>query len=423
MKIVGQVFSRFSFFSRFNIFSRFLPFAGLGWLVIGHFCLFQINLQANDDPEMLFLTWQSNPQTSMTIQWLSSPDVKEEQVHFIGEEGAWQNAQATSFPLPEKAPYNLHRIELTQLRPGALYRFKIGSNGKEYKFRTIPSDPKATIRFAVGGDVYHDNPQFVTKTNQTVSRYQPMFVLLGGDLAYSYGLPFWKDKENIQRWFDWLKMWKEQMVTQEGLLIPLIPAIGNHEVKGGFNKTPGEARMFYALFPMPGPQGYNVLDFSPEMSIFMLDSGHTHPVYGLQTNWLSSNLESRTAKKHKFVFYHVPAYPAVRSFFDLKNKMIRDYWVPLFETHRISAAFEHHDHVYKRTHPLKNGKIDQEGVIYLGDGAWGVESARIPKKAEYLAKTASTRHFILVEVSPSKRHYWAISSEGLVIDFYTQVVP
>ena len=33
-------------------------------------------------------------------------------------------------------------------------------------------------------------------------------------------------------------------------------------------------------------------------------------------------------------------------------------------------VLEHHDHTFKRTHPLKGGHIDKYGVIYLG-GAGG----------------------------------------------------
>jgi hypothetical protein len=171
---------------------------------------------------------------------------------------------------------------------------------------------------------------------------------------------------------------------------------------------------------MPGPQGYNVLDFSDYMSIWLLDSGHTHAVHGQQTDWLRETLLQRKAVPHKFISYHVPAYPSVRSFNEKISPSIRRYWVPLFEKFGIVAAFEHHDHAYKRTYPLKNHKIDPTGVIYLGDGGWGVQKPRARPASDfrwYLAKSAPKRNFIVVTISPDEtRHFLAVDDNGDIID-------
>lgn len=170
---------------------------------------------------------------------------------------------------------------------------------------------------------------------------------------------------------------------------------------------------------MPGPQGYNVLDFGNYMSIFLLDSAHTHPIEGKQAEWLAKAMEHRKDVSNKFAVYHVPAYPSVRDMNQEYSTKIRNYWVPLFDKFHLTAAFEHHDHDYKRTHPLKDGKVDPAGVIYLGDGAWGVDHPREVQGLSqkwYLAHTLSARHFILMEVRPDHRHASSISSEGTLID-------
>ncbi len=58
---------------------------------------------------------------------------------------------------------------------------------------------------------------------------------------------------------------------------------------------------------MPGPQGYNVLDCGNYLSLLLLDSGHTHPVEGAQTDWLKQTLAARQHVSHVFPVYHVPA--------------------------------------------------------------------------------------------------------------------
>lgn len=176
---------------------------------------------------------------------------------------------------------------------------------------------------------------------------------------------------------------------------------------------------------MPGPQGYQVLDFGNYLSLIILDSGHTHPIPGAQTQWLYQTLKEREHIPHKFALYHVPAYPARRNYKGKISPVIRQQWVPIFEQFGLTAAFEHHDHVYKRSQLIRKGKVDSEGVLYLGDGGWGIrkcKSPKSPKKTWYLAKTAAAQHVIVVTIEPDHRHYAAIDRNGNFIDQYDQNV-
>jgi hypothetical protein len=263
--------------------------------------------------------------------------------------------------------------------------------------------------------------------NKVVAAQDPAFAVIGGDIAYSVTGRFGFAKDNMQRWLDWLAAWKKTMVAPDGRLIPLLPAIGNHEVKGGFGKTPEAAPFFYALFAMPGPQGYNVLDCGDYLALFLLDSGHTHPIDGEQAHWLYHALEARQGMPHKLAVYHVPAYPSVRAYNSDTSPQVREFWVPIFENFGLHAAFEHHDHAYKRSYPILNGRPDPKGVLYIGDGGWGVVHPRIPKKPGqlwYLAKTVQESNVILVTLLPgSKRTYKALDPLGHTIDEYQQPQP
>jgi acid phosphatase type 7 len=263
-----------------------------------------------------------------------------------------------------------------------------------------------------------------------------MFALIGGDLAYaadkfgilSEGMQSWMDwmlagmdvrPEKRLRWLEWLIAWKEYMITPEGRMIPIVPALGNHDVNGGFDKTPADASFFHTIFPLPGRRGYNVLDFGNYLTVVILDSGHTNPVGGKQTRWLYEALRERQFFPHKIALYHVPAYPSVRKFNGKTCSSIRHFWTPIFDRFGVHAAFEHHDHAYKRTYPLRAGKIDPSGTIFLGDGAWGVEHPRSPKNPDdvwYLAKSAPLRHFIRVTLTKESRQFTAIDSRGELID-------
>ena len=104
------------------------------------------------------------------------------------------------------------------------------------------------------------------------------------------------------------------MVTPQGYLVPVVAALGNHDLIGHFDQTPAQAAIFSALFPMPEKNIYNVLDFNSYLSIFILDSGHANPIGGQQASWL------RTALKHANV-YHIAwlsiMYPLILPFANL----------------------------------------------------------------------------------------------------------
>jgi hypothetical protein len=394
-------------------------------ILLFSFLLFSFSAAAGlYDPISVYLTWQRDPSTTMVVQWITGLDRTTDRIEYRKKsETDWKGVAGTHVQMPDKWPYLIHRVELEALEPKTVYEFRAGSDSKVFAFRTMPAEHSEPITFVVGGDIYHDGIQFVEQTNRQAAKLNPHFALLGGDIAYADDRKGANSKK-IPRWLEWLASWKNQMVTSDGLLIPMIAVIGNHDTFGRFNQTVEKAPYFYSFFAMPGPQGYNVLDFGRYLSIVILDSGHTHPISGKQTDWLRETLKNRTKIRHKFAIYHVSSYPSVRKFEGKHNAPIRHYWHPVFEEFGIQAVFEHHDHTYKRTFPIRNGKVDPKGVVYLGDGAWGVAKPRTPRKplsAWYLAKTASARHFIAVKVHPDgHRYFTAIDHQGMVIDEYTQ---
>jgi hypothetical protein len=409
------------------------------------FCLLSVGFSSADqfDPPAVYLTWRGDPATTMLIRWHSNKDENRSSdlMYQQLDESTWHSVQGSSHPMAH-SNRTIHLVELAGLTPNTKYRFRPGEDATEFKFQTMPATADAPIRFIVGGDMYGADKWFnrvnprdlfgvlgqgrysiLRETNRQAASQDPRFVVIGGDITYSNGKP-----DRFDRWYRWLAAWKEDMVTSDGLLIPLLPAIGNHEVRDNtyreewHSKTPYdpavEAPFFYSLFVHPDTLSYKAVDFRDYLSIILLDSGHTNFVRD-QNDWLSQTLESRSSYPHLFAAYHVPAYPSYRNPLGRIPTKLRKNWIPLFEKFGLDAAFEHHDHTYKRTHPIRNGKVHPEGVIYLGDGAWG--RLRSPKKARhrwYLAHTAKEFHFILVEIQGHRRTFSAINEEGELIDKY-----
>lgn len=371
-------------------------------------------LSAGIEEETLYLTWTNDPAHTMVVQWLSSDTQPQTLWLRSSEQEAWQPQK--SFPLTSpRFPYVLHRVHLVKLQPKHSYSFKRGDTETPFLFFTAPDDG-SPFTFVEGGDMYHDDVATMNATSRAAAIKEPLFAVIGGDIAYAVANSR-SPQENGDRWITWIKEWHRTMRGQNRRLIPVIATIGNHDLVGQFDQTNKEAALFSFFFPREGSALYGTLSFPPLLTLFLLDSGHGTPIAGDQSQWLAQALEhARTA--YKIAVYHVPAYPSVRSSAGRHTTEIRNAWVPLFEKHALTGAFEHHDHAYKRTHPLKRGKIDPSGVIYLGDGAWGIARPRSPRAPHehYVAHAAARRHFFLTSISRDKIQFEAISPEGTAFD-------
>lgn len=373
-----------------------------------------LNGQA-DEPIAVYLTWQNDPTSTMTINWISDTNQTDDLVTFKPlNNGLWSTAVGLHRPLPHDYPAIIHHVELKNLLPDSEYHFKIGENETTYKFRTLPNSLVAPLRFVVGGDIFHDSVEALEETNMQAARTNPAFALQGGDLGYS--------SKKVQPWITWLQIWTKTMLSTDGCCIPMIAALGNHDVEGHYGDNPAHAPIFSALLRASDQTAFYTFDAGDYLAITVLDSGHTNAIDGKQVDWLKEVLDTRAHFKHKFALYHLPAYPSARKYDSKRAPLIRKYWVPLFEKFSLHAAFENHDHCYKRSILLKEGMQNPQGVLYLGDGAWGVSAPRKPKeKAEetwYLAKTAAKRHFILVTIQPNGRSFEAIDHIGRSFDYY-----
>ncbi len=370
------------------------------------------------DPAVLFLTWQRDPTTTMTIHWIGSRDDGANRGIWHAKEGSldWRETKCAgrAYPMTDQ---QIFRSELAGLEPGQNYRFRVGLDGAEKRFRTMPSKATDAIDFVSGGDAGIGEP--AQHTNAVAASQDPMFVVIGGDLAYENG----KDPKTF---LSFLKNYSKQMIDSEGRLIPWVACIGNHEVDGGYERPRTSAPFFYSIFDGLFPDtGFATLDFGDYMSLVMLDSNHTTPVVGEQTSWLGQRLKEREDCPNLFVFYHVPSYPSFRPF-DLDDQEqgtgadSRKHWCPLFERFGVDAVFEHHDHTYKRTHPLIDGHADPNGIHYIGDGSWG--KLRRPKttaERPYLAIAKESYHLTLHRIEGHQRYHIALSDKGRVMDICT----
>ncbi|TVQ10527.1 MAG: T9SS C-terminal target domain-containing protein [Balneolaceae bacterium] len=369
------------------------------------------------EPVAIYLTWQRSPHTTMTVHWITDTRPETSKVSYRKDgEPEWSIVSGNSQRIPYLSEW-VNTVEITGLESDRIYKFMV-NQGNIHRFRTMPARLDRPVRFIAGGDIYH-REDWMNTLNALAASKNPEFILIGGDLAYEDAKP-----ELAGRWLVMLKSFYRHFVTDDGLTIPIVVSIGNHEVAGGFNQTPDKAPGFYSLFSFPGLPGYNHLDFGDYLSLFVLDTQHTNPIEGPQTKWLAASMEERRHVNHKFALYHVPAYPSFRDFDYIYSRFVRTHWVPLFEHFGLDFAFENHDHAFKRTYPITANRPANSGVVYLGDGAWGVSTRKLLPGDHrwYLRKHSDDRHFHHVSITGDRRSVRVYNEQGELIDHFSQRV-
>lgn len=331
------------------------------------------------------------------------------------DEDEWNTKEGT-FEQIARSNVTVHHVELTDLTPDTLYQFRF--KGEQiHSFRTMPDGLTRTLNVVIGGDAYFSR-ELNTKMNREVASRDPDFVILAGDIAYTEGLrrALKPHRWKVNRWQEFFKMWSDDMVTKDGRLIPIMPVIGNHDVKEGFDNPLKTGVLFYQFFVFQEAGiPFRTMKIGDDLIFYLLDSGHTFPVAGRQTEWLESALQGGQEAKWHIPVYHIPAYPSETNHTHRGSMDIRKHWVPLFEEYGVRVSMEHDCHTFKRTFPLRRGMVDPGGIYYLGDGAWGVFPDK-PLRRWYLAKALQINNYWQLIIEPNQIDFTARDNEGNPID-------
>lgn len=176
---------------------------------------------------------------------------------------------------------------------------------------------------------------------------QPVFVMIGGDLV--------NDGNDQQEWDSFFAAGGKVLKS-----LKLYPAMGNHD------NTP----LYKDIFDLPvnGPTGKEEAFYSfdyGDAHFTVLDSNSMGAADPKDIDWLKNDLFG-TDKTYKIVMFHHPAYPAVDIPKDTNRaETIRNNFIPIMEEAGVDLVLSGHQHVYMRTYPLRDGKRNDEGIVYL----------------------------------------------------------
>jgi hypothetical protein len=309
----------------------------------------------------------------------------------------------------------IHTCELTNLIPNTEYQFEVYlttpvetiSEHKRRKFKTFGTD---SVTFTNGGDM-GINKQGLHMLEKATD-LSPDFISIGGDIVYDDGFIACS-----HRWFQFYKFYDKHAVTTSGHMIPLLTAIGNHEAQYGLFHSSRNEILPYLFFNthQVGVQAltrplYHIHRLTSDYSLTVLDSAVISEQKD-QSPWMERQWSTEYRTTNKLVMYHSPLYPSSSHSFDQVVFNGRLYWEPLFSKYNVSLALENHDHIYKRSKPIKNNETGEKGTIYIGDGAMGVLYPQ-PHRNGYHERMEVKYHVHYVKCNKQGIHMDAIDHNG-----------
>lgn len=328
-----------------------------------------------DGPNQIILSWTDNPSTSQTVIWNDNSG-QSEVVQYIAEdsyidENSFNSADQAAAAF-KTVGYNenaktYYEATISGLTPGTPYYYRVGSESEWSDVSTFATAPAtvSSYSFLYMGDVQYDTtavaeyPIWGALLSGAYAAHPDIaFGLMGGDMVQS-GI-------NMNDWTYFLSYASPVFGK-----IPLMTTIGNHES----NFPGGKAQFYKDILALPdnGPAGFEEEFYSFDYGtahVTVLNSWALSSEQALDAeqkqavaDWISSDLEGAQTAKFRIVMVHHPAYALAA---DTVSDAVLADWVPLLEAGQADLVLCGHQHVYTRSYPLRDGKIDYEnGITYV----------------------------------------------------------
>ena len=353
-----------------------------------------------DKPTNIHLTYQNDPAYNITVIWQTDTSTTGDIVLYDtvprgGNSSLYSYSANGSHHTYTGLSGYIHEVELTNLNANTTYYFICGGPGNYSAERSFKTAPNSTsdFQFVAGGDSRSD-PAMRVLVSQAMSHTNPSFVMHCGDLV--------SDGRIQSLWDTWFTDVNDNWIGDDGLTIPVIPSLGNHEQN---------ATNYYEQFALPGNEQWYYIDWGPTLRIIVLNS---ESQISEQAVWLENVLNSTSQDAWKIVMFHRNVY---FSGWHDNNTDIQQYWVPLFDEYHVDIVIQGHTHHYHRTLPMYNNTVAssyQNDTMYLTSGAWGAPLHPYENQS-YSAYGNSTYHFTLINVFKND----TLHLEAKDIDGYT----
>lgn len=442
---------------------RFLQAAAAaGGLVVAGPMLWRRPGYAAEAPAARHLTFGTDPRRQMTVSWSTTAPVQNAVVD-VGVDTAYGMTVPAETRAVAGAATNYHHALISGLEPGTTYHYRVRHDGGEATdatFRTAPAGSAPFTFTAFGDQGVSAGAQSITAR---VAAVAPAFHIHAGDICYAnnrgLGQPAELNRPDNNVWDVWLSQ-----MTAVGASAPWMPAVGNHEMEGGYGPQGYDGYLARFALPGGGPAGAPVVYAFRYGNVAVLSLDGNDVSYEIAANagytqqqqdaWLRSTLQAlRADPAIDFIVaqFHHCAYctNAVHA----SDGGVRDHWLAAFDEFAVDLVVNGHNHSYERAHPLKAGVVTgeapngavvrpaEQGTTYITAGGGGqiayqfspyplsyvtiTGGIRVPETAEWSAVRYLDLSFIAVDVTPpgadgrTTMAIRALKLDGTVVDALT----
>ena len=377
-----------------------------------------------DHPEQILLAWAEDPQTTQTITWSSGTEhplnkIQYQKINYTSPQNNYQiNFEHSSKNLIEVAQAQeitgnsteyegqlFLKTTLRNLIPDSSYAYRVGA-GQVWSEPAVFTTAGKTDNFSFLylGDIQDGYPcwgAMLNRIKETESGIR--FGILGGDLVGEEG-----SREEWRQFF--------AAAVQLFKHIPLLPVVGNHD----------DTEFFWQYFALPlnGPdncgQGFYSFDYGNCHFAILNSNLLSAPGIGSYekiVTWLKNDFAASKGMWN-IIALHYPPYPV---WLDWRAEHLQNHWAPIFEQCQADLILVGHQHVYMRTKPLRDGKVQAEGqgIVYIMGNA-GTRHYSPGHDYEYIAiKKAYVSNYQVITVNGSMLTIIAKDAQGHEIDRYT----
>ena len=359
---------------------------------------------SSQTPDQMMLTWSSNPEAGIDIQWRTDNSVDSGIVKYrlTGSTEEFSSG-AEKYTMDDRVllndrSVNRYTAKVRNLKPGTTYEYQIVPQtnwSASQTFSTPAADDNFT--FIWFGDTHH-SPEFGKLINAAEKRHpETAFYSIAGDIV----------SDGLQRdqWDD-IFGFTENVISRK----PLMVVPGNHDNRSGLG-----ALMYRELFsyPLNGPDGVEkeqTYSLRYKNALFLMIDA-TSPI-DVQATWIEEQLAGSVAA-WKFAMFHFPPYSSDGGYPDIRQK-----WCTLFDKYHVDIVMSGHVHNYLRTKPMNSEKPVANpagGTVYLiSIGIPDNDPVEILPYAD--AQVSGEMLYQTVQINSNKLVYKAMNIDGIVRD-------
>jgi len=333
-------------------------------------CSYAPKGDANGVPFGIMNNASADGSTQKNITWLSNPvaAVQQKLQYTAGDSENWIEVEAATvnrtFTRDGYSIVAVNNVTLTNLTPGATYRYRVGADGVWSEIRSFTTCDTDGTSFFVIADIQTKNLTEITQLMQIINAQGFDFGIQTGDAvdnAASYG-----------DWMDIVQLFGVGSLADTDV----VHVLGNHEYAG--DATAAAAASIFGL-PVEGVGTYYSVTYG-EVYVAVINYTSTKAELAEALEWLKRDAAGSNAAWKILTMHQPPYYTNISGGNAEINAMVPD----AVEEAGIDFVFSGHDHSYARTKPLRDGEINEEhGVVYFICGSTGEKSYTVTDNPDF----------------------------------------